>query len=221
MEIKRLLNSFLEIILLIVIALAIVIPIRTYIFQPFIVNGSSMEPNFYSGDYLIVDGSGELLAFRKGCVPRLRYIQASHLNNLSCAMFFRAEVFHRLGGFNARFKAVADEDFVVRALKAGFRAGHVRRYLSVFALTSDNLGSSSNSQREYRMMKSEAPFFIKWTKGFFRLAMWLEKFFSGTYFQRFPLSYSIHVQDSSVRKKFSVEHADWRWPLGDGGAISN
>lgn len=55
MEIKRLLNSFLEIILLIVVALAIVIPIRTYIFQPFIVNGSSMEPNFYSGDYLIVD----------------------------------------------------------------------------------------------------------------------------------------------------------------------
>jgi len=55
MEIKRLLNSFLEIMLLVIIALAIVIPVRTYIFQPFIVNGSSMEPNFYSGDYLIVD----------------------------------------------------------------------------------------------------------------------------------------------------------------------
>lgn len=37
------------------IALAIVIPIRYFVFQPFIVQGASMEPNFSSGDYLIVD----------------------------------------------------------------------------------------------------------------------------------------------------------------------
>lgn len=37
------------------IALAIIIPVRFYLFQPFIVTGQSMQPNFYQGEYLIID----------------------------------------------------------------------------------------------------------------------------------------------------------------------
>jgi len=44
-----------EIIKIVVLALLIVIPIRYFIFQPFVVKGNSMEPNFHEGDYLIVD----------------------------------------------------------------------------------------------------------------------------------------------------------------------
>jgi len=40
---------------IIVLALIIVVPLRLFLFQPFIVRGSSMEPNFHNGDYLIVD----------------------------------------------------------------------------------------------------------------------------------------------------------------------
>jgi signal peptidase I len=39
----------------ILLAAIIVIPIRTFVFQPFLVRGASMEPNYYQGDYLIVD----------------------------------------------------------------------------------------------------------------------------------------------------------------------
>lgn len=38
-----------------IIALAIVIPIRYFLFQPFFVSGASMEPNFKSGEYLLID----------------------------------------------------------------------------------------------------------------------------------------------------------------------
>src|SRR3989344_273020 len=38
-----------------VIAAAIVVPIRLWVGQPFIVSGHSMDPTFYDGDYLIVD----------------------------------------------------------------------------------------------------------------------------------------------------------------------
>ncbi|MBI2507034.1 MAG: signal peptidase I [Candidatus Niyogibacteria bacterium] len=38
-----------------IIVLAIVMPIRLYIAQPFIVSGESMAPTFSSGDYLIID----------------------------------------------------------------------------------------------------------------------------------------------------------------------
>lgn len=44
-----------EIIRFSIIALLIVIPIRMFIAQPFIVSGASMETTFHSGEYLIVD----------------------------------------------------------------------------------------------------------------------------------------------------------------------
>jgi signal peptidase I len=44
-----------ELVKIVVIAAVIVLPIRYFLFQPFIVSGESMSPNFESGDYLIVD----------------------------------------------------------------------------------------------------------------------------------------------------------------------
>jgi signal peptidase I len=48
-------NLFVETIRLILIALAIVLPIRIFIVAPFIVDGTSMEPNYHNGEYLLVD----------------------------------------------------------------------------------------------------------------------------------------------------------------------
>ena len=48
-------NEFKEIVSFAVIALIIVIPIRMFVAEPFLVNGPSMEPTFQSGDYLIAD----------------------------------------------------------------------------------------------------------------------------------------------------------------------
>lgn len=45
----------LEVIQIVVIALAIIVPVRYFLIQPFIVKGASMEPNFYENEYLIVD----------------------------------------------------------------------------------------------------------------------------------------------------------------------
>ncbi len=39
-------------------ALIIIVPIRIFLFQPFFVQGASMEPNFKDGDYLIVNELG-------------------------------------------------------------------------------------------------------------------------------------------------------------------
>ena len=62
-----------EIVKILLISLAIVVPIRYFIVQPFIVRGASMEPNFYDGQYLIIDEAtynfrnperGEVIVFR-------------------------------------------------------------------------------------------------------------------------------------------------------------
>ena len=47
-----------EIIKIIALAFVIIVPIRVFLFQPFFVQGASMEPNFEDGQYLIVNELG-------------------------------------------------------------------------------------------------------------------------------------------------------------------
>ncbi len=44
-----------EVVKVVVISLAIIIPIRYFLIQPFYVKGASMEPNFHNYEYLIID----------------------------------------------------------------------------------------------------------------------------------------------------------------------
>ncbi len=48
-------STFKEIVSIIVISLAIVLPIRAFVAQPFLVSGASMDNTFQNGNYLIVD----------------------------------------------------------------------------------------------------------------------------------------------------------------------
>jgi len=58
---------------IIIISLAIIVPIRYYLVQPFFVKGASMEENFHDGDYLLIDeisyrlkppARGDIIVFR-------------------------------------------------------------------------------------------------------------------------------------------------------------
>ncbi|MEK7190204.1 MAG: signal peptidase I [Patescibacteria group bacterium] len=54
-QIKTKMQSFWELVRFAFVALVIVIPIRFFVIQPFIVSGSSMVPTFENNDYLIID----------------------------------------------------------------------------------------------------------------------------------------------------------------------
>ncbi|KKP67191.1 MAG: hypothetical protein UR65_C0076G0005 [Candidatus Moranbacteria bacterium GW2011_GWE2_35_164] len=47
-------SFFIEIIKIFILAVVVILPIRMFLFQPFFVQGASMEPNFEDGQYLIV-----------------------------------------------------------------------------------------------------------------------------------------------------------------------
>src|SRR6185436_206463 len=73
--------DFLKIIL---IALVIILPIRYFVFQPFIVEGSSMEPNYETNQYLIIDElsyhfsdpkRGDVVVLRPPNSPKQYYIK--------------------------------------------------------------------------------------------------------------------------------------------------
>jgi signal peptidase I len=52
---RKTLASVLEIVEIIIIAVAAVFIVRTFLVQPFLVSGTSMSPNFSNGDYVLVD----------------------------------------------------------------------------------------------------------------------------------------------------------------------
>jgi signal peptidase I len=67
-----------------VVAALIVVPLRAYVFQPFLVKGDSMVPNFHNGDYLIVDElsykfrepvRGEIIVLKFPYDPSQRFIK--------------------------------------------------------------------------------------------------------------------------------------------------
>ena len=47
-----------EMVRVFLLAVVIIIPVRVFLFQPFFVQGSSMEPNFEDGEYLIISEFG-------------------------------------------------------------------------------------------------------------------------------------------------------------------
>lgn len=74
----------LEVIQVVSISAAIIIPIRYFLIQPFYVKGASMEPNFYDHEYLIIDElsyrlrdpqRGEIVVFRYPRDPKQFFIK--------------------------------------------------------------------------------------------------------------------------------------------------
>ncbi len=73
-----------EILTFIGLAIIIVVPIRFFVAQPFVVEGESMHPTFESGDYLVVDElsyrlgdpkRGDVVIFRYPGDPSVFYIK--------------------------------------------------------------------------------------------------------------------------------------------------
>lgn len=73
-----------EIATFLVLAVIIVLPVRLFVAQPFVVEGESMSPTFDSGDYLIVDElsyrfreprRGDVIVFRYPGNPDIFYIK--------------------------------------------------------------------------------------------------------------------------------------------------
>jgi signal peptidase I len=81
---KAALHFFLELIQVVAISLAIIIPVRYFLIQPFYVKGASMEPNFFDHEYLIIDeisyrfkdaNRGDILVFHYPEDPKNYFIK--------------------------------------------------------------------------------------------------------------------------------------------------
>lgn len=73
-----------RIITVVFVSLAVILPMRFFVIQPFFVNGASMEPSFHDQEYLLVDEityrlkeptRGDIIVFRYPLDPREHYIK--------------------------------------------------------------------------------------------------------------------------------------------------
>jgi signal peptidase I len=81
---KSFLRNAWEIAKIVIISLAIIVPLRYFVVQPFFVKGASMEPNFEDGEYLVVDEisyrfkepvRGDVIVFKYPKDPSQYYIK--------------------------------------------------------------------------------------------------------------------------------------------------
>jgi signal peptidase I len=73
-----------ELVQVLAISLAIILPVRYFLIQPFYVKGASMEPNFFDHEYLIIDElsyrfhtptRGDIVVFRYPADPKQYFIK--------------------------------------------------------------------------------------------------------------------------------------------------
>jgi signal peptidase I len=81
---KKFFLFVLEITKVVAISLAIILPVRYFLIQPFYVKGASMEPNFHDNQYLVVDEisyrftppeRGQVIVFRYPLDPQEYFIK--------------------------------------------------------------------------------------------------------------------------------------------------
>lgn len=143
-------KSFLELGKFVLIALLIVIPVRLFVAQPFVVSGASMVPTFQDGEYLIVDE----LSYRFEKPERGDVIIFRYPNDPS--KFFIKRVIGLPGetvnveGNVVTVKAVGEKDFrtleepYVKSLS--YSNNHTELKTGEYFVMGDNRGSSLDSR---------------------------------------------------------------------------
>lgn len=164
------------------------------------------------GHALVVDEAGGLTGFWKSMPLRRRYVQSGYLYNLSCAMFFRAGVFKQGLRFNTEYKALGDQEFMIRLLDRGIRTAVLSTFLSAYTFMPGNLSEQRFARVEREGLLNQFWGGSRGLRLFWRTAQRAERFLRGCRYQRFPLAYAIYGSESTGRSVFKSHKVSVCWP---------
>lgn len=177
------------------------------------------EPNadILAGDFLLVDATGKLLAFRKATPLRAAMILTDHLYDFTCAMFFRRSFWLKSGvEFDPGYRAAGDADFVARLLRAGARARCIPAYLATFVVTEENLSLRADPAGEAARLRRITPGWARAAAPALRQLRHVEKLLAGGY-RPAPISYEIYAgEEDAQRTRFACERPSFRHPWSRG-----
>lgn len=168
------------------------------------------EVDFVAGDFLIVQPSGEFLAYRKSFQPRWPYFFSNYLYTTTCTLFFRRKIFERIQ-FDESYRSIADVIFLYRVIQAGFRGKHLKGYVATFMYSGENLSLNPISDDEKKRFGKTLPAWYKALRPLFFLMFYVEKFIHGNYREKPELTYAVYGPDSlSGRTTFRVRRPGFR-----------
>lgn len=146
-------------------------------------------------NFLVVDGNGDFICYRKVQMPWLHHLLVAHLPTFTCATFFRRSVIERGFFFDTHWRDVGDAEWVSRLLRAKVAMGMLPAFTSTFADTGMNMNLGANAQREKVAMFNSAPF---WARKLAFALVWshrLRRMLGGVYSQA-PFDYAIYSKEN-------------------------
>ncbi len=165
------------------------------------------------GDVVMVDRRGDYLWHRKMQPPLLYHTWTCHLSTLSCATFFRRELFFDRGfTFNPRWRDAGDAEWMVRMLRAGVRMAALDQFTSAFTMTGTNMSAGLNARRENRDLRRTAPLPAQALRPLTVLHHRFRRLLGGMYSQR-PFAFGIYTQTSPGKRQHrEITHPRFRPP---------
>lgn len=170
------------------------------------------EAEIVFADTVVIELDGTARCFRKTVLPLEYHTWVLPLCTLTCSTFLRRSVvFHREHTFDTTYKAVADSDWVLRAIQKRIPMAVLRHYTSAFTETGENLGLLAPGLTEREKFTSTAPRWVRSTRSLWDLHYKVRRLCQGTLSQA-PFSYEVYTLSSpGKRVEFHVSHPVGTW----------
>ena len=179
------------------------------------------QVDFVAANFLVIDPSGDLVAYRKSFQPRWQYFFSNYLYTVTCTLFYRRKIFDQCR-FDDSYKSIADAIFLYSVMKKGFKGAHIRKYVSVFTYSGTNLSLNPISKIEKARFNTTLPMWYRIMKPFFFMLFFAERIFNNTYTGIPTLSYSIFTKENLLeRKTFVKSNSTFRLKFKPRDALKN
>lgn len=166
---------------------------------------SHPDVDFITGNFLVIDKNGELVAYRKSFQPRWPYFFSNYLYTTTCTLFYRRKIFNQCK-FDKSYKSIADVVFLYDVIRKGFRGAHVNQYFSVFVFSGENLSLQPVSAIEKSKFNKTLPIWFRILKPVYFLLFFMEKIIHGNYREKAMLSYSIFTKKNILSRTSFTSH---------------
>ena len=172
---------------------------------------SHSEVDFIAGDFLVIDSEEKFVAFRKSFQPRWCYFFSNYLYTNTCTLFYRRKIFDQCR-FDESYRSIADAIFLWNVMRKGFKGVHLKKYISVFTYSDNNLSLEPISRLEKKRFNKTLPTWYKLVKPILFCFFFVEKILNDTYREKASLSYSIFSKNNFTGRKTKTEdNPGFRW----------
>jgi len=186
---------------------------------PFVAQWLSARPSvdIGFGNIVVTGSSGRYLCERTAVLPGRWYTMTSgNLSVFSAGTFFRrSSVVDKQILFDPQWKIVGDAAWILKLLDARVRMGCMKRLLSSFTYSKENLSQQKRAREERFRLRHSAPLLLRILSPLTVAFSRFRRMLAGGY-SLAPHDYQIYTRNNTIaRTRFDVVHPSHRWPTFD------